>query len=300
MNWLIFTILACLLYAVVGVFNKYLLGQRATTKPIVFTFWLGILSIFSFVLIPFGLAWPGWPAFGLDIVVGIVYFFAILYFYEALDINEASRVSSLAGGLTPIMVLFFSLVLLNESLVISQLVAFFLLVAGAFLISFKKSRGGLIKGSVKGLWFMILTIILSAIYWVAEKYVFEGQGFVTGFLWTRLGFILTAVAILVWPAWRRKIFYSESQLTLKISSLFITSKLFAAFGSLFIHLALSLGSASLVNALGGMQYVFLLILAIILSKKFPDFLKEETSGGVLVQKIAAVMLIVGGLAILAF
>ncbi|OIO48481.1 MAG: hypothetical protein AUJ32_00455 [Parcubacteria group bacterium CG1_02_40_82] len=298
MNWLIFTILACLLYAVVAVFNKFLLGQRATTKPIVFTFWLGILSIFSFVLIPFGLAWPGWPAFGLDLAVGVVYFFAILYFYEALDINEASRVTSLAGGLTPIVVLFFSLMLLNESLTILQLVAFFLLVAGAFLISFKKSRGGF-KSSVKGLWFIILAVILSAIYWVAEKYIFENQGFVTGFLWTRLGFILTAVTILVWPAWRRKIFYSESQLTLKISSLFVTSKLFAAFGSLFIHLALLLGSAALVNALGGLQYVFLLILAIILSKKFPDFLKEEISGGVLAQKIVAVLLIGAGLAILA-
>jgi drug/metabolite transporter (DMT)-like permease len=190
-------------------------------------------------------------------------------------------------------------VLLNESLTMIQLLSFFLLVAGAFLISFKKSRGGF-KGSVKGFWFIVLTIVLGAIYWVGEKYIFENQGFVTGFLWTRLGFILTAAFILARPAWRRKIFYSESQLTLKISSLFVTSKLFAAFGSLFIHLALSLGSASLVNALGGMQYVFLLILAIILSKKFPDFLKEETSGGVLVQKIAAVLLIVSGLAILAF
>jgi len=299
MNWLIFTILACFLYAVVAVFNKYLLGQRATTKPIVFTFWLGILSIFSFVLIPFGLGWPGWPAFGLDIVVGVVYFFAILYFYEALDINETSRVASLTGGLTPLVVLFFSLMLLNDSLTILQLLAFFLLVAGGFLISFKRSRG-VFKSSVKGLWFIILSIVLSAIYWVAEKYIFENQGFVTGFLWTRLGFILTAAAILVWPAWRRKIFYSGSQLTFKISSLFVASKLFAAFGSLFIHLALSLGSASLVNALGGLQYVFILILAIILSKKFPDFLKEEVGGGVLAQKIAAVLLIVSGLAILAF
>jgi transporter family protein len=299
MTWLIFTILSCFLYAVVAVFNKYLLGQRATTKPIVFTFWLGILSIFSFVLIPFGLAWPGWPAFGLDIVVGVVYFFSILYFYEALDINETSRVTSLTGGLTPLVVLFFSFMLLNESLTILQLLAFFLLVAGAFLISFKRSRGRF-KSSVKGLWFIILSIILSAIYWIGAKYIFDNQGFVTGFLWSRLGFILTAAAILVWPAWRRKILYSESQLTLKISSLFVTSKLFAAFGSLFIHLALSLGSAALVNALGGLQYVFILIFAIILSKKFPNFLQEETSGGVLVQKIAAVLLIVGGLAILAF
>lgn len=299
MNWLIFTILSCLLYTVVTVFNKYLLGQRATTKPIVFTFWLGILSIFSFVLIPFGLAWPGWSAFCLDIVVGILYFVAILYSYEALDINEASRVSSLTGGLTPIVVLFFSFVLLNESLTKLQLLAFFLLVVGGFLISFKKGRAGL-KSSMKGFWFIALAVVFSAIYWIGAKYIFDNQGFITGFVWSRLGFTLTAAFILIRPSWRRKIFYSKSQLTLKISSLFVTSKLFAAFGSLFIHLALSLGSASLVNALGGMQYVFLLILAMILSKKFPDFLKEEMSGGVLAQKIAAVLLIVSGLAILAF
>jgi len=298
MNWLIFTILSCLLYAVVTVFNKFLLGQRATTKPLVFTFWLGVLSIFSFVLIPFGLSWPGWSAFWLDILIGIIYFVAILYFYEALDINEASRVSSLAGGLTPIVVLFFSITLLKESLSGLQLLAFFILVIGGFLISFKKSRGGF-KSSMKGLWFIALAVLFSAIYWVGAKYIFEKQGFMTGFLWSRLGFVLAAVLILIRPSWRRNIFSSSKQITFKISSLFISSKLFAAFGSLFIHLALSLGSVSLVNALGGMQYVFLLIFTIILSKKFPDILQEKMSGGVLFQKIAAILLIGSGLMILA-
>lgn len=298
MTWLIFTILSCLLYAFVTVFNKYLLKQRATTRPLVFTFWLGILSIFTFILAPFGLGWPGLNGFLIDIIVGIIYFISILYFYEALDINEASRTSSLAGALTPILVLFFSFFLLNQGLTTMQLLAFLLLVAGGFLISFKKGRGGL-KTSMKGLWFIILSIIFGAIYWIGAKYVFDHQGFITGFIWSRLGFVFTAIFILIRPAWRRKILYSESRLTLKVSSIFVTSKLFAAFGSLSIHLALSLGNAALVNALSGLQYVFLLILAIILSKKFPEFLKEEMSGAALMQKISAALLIGAGLAIIA-
>jgi len=299
MNWFLFAILSCFLYAIVTVFNKFLLGQRATTRPLVFTFWLGVLSVFSFVLAPFGLAWPGWSAFLYDILVGVLYFVSILYFYELLDINEASRASSLVGGLTPILVLIFSYLFLAEKLSSPQLLAFFLLVLGGLLISLKRSRGEIREG-MKGLRFLALTIILGAIYWIMAKYAFDSQGFVTGFVWSRLGFVFAALAILARPIWRKMIFVSEKQATPKIGGLFVSSKLFAAFGSLFIHLALTYGNAALVNALQGVQYVFLLIFAIILSKKFPEVLREKLSGGIILQKIVAVLLIVVGLAILAF
>jgi len=298
MTWFLLVILSSFFYAVVTVLNKFLLQQRATTRPLVFTFWLGILSVLTFVLAPFGLGWPGLNAFLFDILVGIVYFVSILYFYEALDINEASRASSLTGGLTALIILFLSYGFLAEKLTLAQLFAFFLLVAGGFLISVKKSRGE-IRGGMKGFWFLVLTIILSAVYWIMAKYVFDTQGFITGFVWSRLGFVLAAVAILARPLWRRMIFSSERQLTFKLSSFFVSSKLLAAFGSLSIHLALSLGNAALVNALQGVQYVFLLIFAIFLSKRFPEFLEEKTSAGIIMQKIIAVLLIGGGLAILA-
>jgi len=53
-----------------------------------------------------------------------------------------------------------------------------------------------------------------------------------------------------------------------------------------------------VNALQGLQYVFLLFFAVFLSFKFPNILKEEVSRDVLLQKIIAVLLIGGGLVLL--
>jgi len=54
-----------------------------------------------------------------------------------------------------------------------------------------------------------------------------------------------------------------------------------------------------INALQGVQYVFLLIFTAFLSLKLPQILKEEISRKIISQKIIAILLIGGGLAILA-
>ena len=56
---------------------------------------------------------------------------------------------------------------------------------------------------------------------------------------------------------------------------------------------------AIVNALAGTQYVFLLIFTIFLSLKFPKILKEKVSREILLQKIVAILLIGGGLTLLA-
>lgn len=278
--------------------NKYLLRQPATTKPVVFTFWVGLMSIFTFVLAPFGLRWPGWGLFVYDIFVGIIFFFALLMFYWSLDINEASRSASLIGGLIPVLVLVLSFSFLGDRLSWAQLLAFFLLVSGGFLISLKRDKSGLHE-ALKGLKFVVLAILIGAIYWVLAKYAFNQQGFITGFVWTRLGLVVAAVLILIYSPWRRMILNSGRQATAGLSELMISSKVVAGFGSLFVHLALSRASASLVNALQGTEYVFLLILTFFVSKEFPGILREKSSAAVIAQKIVAILLIGGGLAILA-
>jgi len=298
MSWIFFAIAGYFIYSVVTLTNKFLLRQRATTQPLVFTFWIGVLSIFTFVLAPFGLAWPGWGMFVFDIFVGFVFFAALLTFYKSLDINEASRVAPVIGGLIPVFVFPFAYLFLAERLAWPQMLAFFLLILGGLLISLKIERGAFKEG-VKGIKIVILAILLGAIYWVLAKYIFDAQGFITGFIWSRLGLVIGALLILVYPPWRRMIFGSARQATGQVSALMGSSKLLAGFGSLFVHLALSRASASLVQALQGTEYVFLLILVAFLSKKFPEIIKEKLNGAIILQKIIAVLLIVAGLAILA-
>ncbi|MBU2037043.1 EamA family transporter [Patescibacteria group bacterium] len=299
MSWFLFALLGYLLYALVAISNKFLLRQRATTKPLVFTFWVCAFSLLTFVLAPFGLHWPGWSWLAFDLLTGLIFFVSLLFFYKVLDVNEASRSVSLLGGLTPIVILILSYFFLGEVLNHFQLWAFILLVAGGFLISLEKIKHGFREG-IKGLNFLFLTIFLHAIYFVMLKYLFDYQDFITGFVWSRMGLVLGALVLLVYGPWRREIINSMHQATAKVGSLMVGSKIAAGFGSLFISLAIFQGNVALVNALKGSEYVFLFFLTVLLSRKFPNILHEKFSQGIILQKITAIILICAGLALIAW
>lgn len=298
MSWFLFAIIAYFLYALVSTIDKFLLRQPATTKPVVFSFYIGILSIFTFVLAPLGLSWPGVGKFLFAVLAGLVFFIYLSLFFRALDLNETSRVIPIIGGVTPILVLFFSYLFLSEGLGIRQFVAFALLVFGGILISLKKKEGTISEG-VKGVKYIIAALLFGSSYLVLAKFVFFQQNFISGFLWSRLGIVLGAILLLLWRPWRREIFSGARHATKGLSALLVSNKLIAGFGSLFLHLAISRGNVSLINAMQGTEYAFLFILALILSKKFPQILRERLSAGIIAQKIIAICLIGVGLAILA-
>ena len=298
MNWFIFALLGYFLYSLVTISNKFLLRQRATTKPLVFTFWVCLFSLLTFVLAPFGLHWPGINWLAYDLLTGLIFFVSLLAFYKVLDINEASRSASLLGGLTPIAILILSYFFLGSTLGYLQFWAFVLLVAGGLLISLEKIKHSFREG-IKGLTFLFLTVILHAVYFVMLKYLFDYQDFITGFVWSRLGLVIGALALLIYGPWRREIINSMHRATTGVSSLMVGSKIAAGFGSLFISLAVFQGDVSLVNALKGSEYVFLFLLTILFSRKFPNILHEKHSQGILLQKIAAIVLICAGLALIA-
>ncbi|MBU3901435.1 EamA family transporter [Patescibacteria group bacterium] len=298
MTWFSFALLGYFLYALVTVSNKFLLRQRATTQPLVFTFWVSVLSLFTFVLAPFGLHWPGLNWLIFDLLTGVIFFVVLLTFYQALDINEASRCSSVVGGLTPVLVLVFSSFWLPEALGWKGLSAFAFLVIGGFLISLERGREGYREG-LKAWGSIATTIILGALYFVMLKYLFNHQNFITGFVWSRLGLALAALAVLIYPAWRQEVFSSWRQASAGLDSLMVGVKIIAGFGSLFVSLAVARGSAALVNALHGSQYVFLFFMTIFLARRFPDILREKITGAIIAQKLAAIALICVGLALIA-
>jgi len=299
MNWFLFALLGYFLYSLVTISNKFLLRQRATTKPSVFTFWVCLFSLSTFILAPFGLHWPGWSWLAFDSLTGIIFFLSLVFFYKVLDINEASRSASVFGGLTPVVVLILSYFFLGDNLGYFQLAAFIFLVIGGFLISLEKVKSGFREG-LKGLDFLFLTIILHAIYFVMLKHLFNYQDFITGFVWSRFGLVLGALILLAYKPWRREIMSSMRQASVGLSSLMVGSKLAAGFGSLFVSLAVFQGDVSLVNALKGSEYVFLFFLTILLSRKFPDILREKLNRSIILQKITAIILICAGLALIAF
>ena len=87
----------------------------------------------------------------------------------------------------------------------------------------------------------------------------------------------------------------------KIAAIFFLSQAGGAAAGILQNWAIALAPlvyVAFVSALQGLQYGFLLIFAVFLSLKFPQILKEEISQKIILQKVLAILLISGGLAIL--
>jgi uncharacterized membrane protein len=136
-----------------------------------------------------------------------------------------------------------------------------------------------------------------ALFWVTTKYLFLGTDFISGLIWVRVGVAIIALTLLLSKRNRTIIFSETKESKPQTTKFFILSRVLNAAGSLFIYGAVYLGSISIVNALQGLQYLFVLILAILLFKKIPS-IKEQFSKEFLIQKIVAIVLICTGLGLL--
>ena len=81
-------------------------------------------------------------------------------------------------------------------------------------------------------------------------------------------------------------------------TLVMVDKFLAVVSLVLVQYAIFLGSVTVVNALAGVQYAFLLILVGIMSRFFPSRFREEYSKTEVVQEIISVIIIAIGLVFL--
>ncbi|MFQ6002455.1 MAG: hypothetical protein ACE5KJ_01785, partial [Candidatus Zixiibacteriota bacterium] len=124
------------------------------------------------------------------------------------------------------------------------------------------------------------------------------EPFLNGLFWTRMGGVLGALTIVAVPENFRRIYWATKKAPKTAPLPFLINQAAGGGGGILQQYAISLGSAALVGALQGVQYAFLLVLIIFLSRRFPQ-LKEEFSRWAIIQKVSAIILIAIGLFILA-
>lgn len=322
--WLFIAISSYFLNAGVYVADKFLLSKKIHSS-IVYAFYVGIWSIGNFVLLLFDPWLPSWPILLLDLLAGFIFLFTLIFWYKALHQSEATRVVPIVGALTPIFSFLFSFIFLGTKLEPQSLAAFVVLVAGGLLISIKRTRLHIInevfnrcKGLVKRaqgeiaaetrpmrrlIVNSLLAAIFFAIYYVFIKYIYShtGQPFIAAFAWSRMGSFLGVLLIPLVPQWRRLIRESKTHENRPPRQVifFFAVRLSAAAAFIMLNWAVSLSNnVALINALQGTQYAFLLILVLVLSKKYPGILDEELGRGVIFQKIIGIILVALGLYLL--
>ncbi|MFA5029841.1 MAG: GRP family sugar transporter [Patescibacteria group bacterium] len=295
MTWLIIIAFAYLLNAVATTTDKFLLSKKIS-NPAIYAFFIGALSVLGVIIAPFGfkLGYPLWLVL-LDLVSGLIFAFAYLYMFKALSKNEASRITPFMGGWQPIFVLILASVFLDERLSILGLLAFLVILAGTWLISRQKTTAK----TRAGYFLAIIATLLFAISYTLSKYLFTSQDFITVFVWARIGTFLGALLFLLPGRNRRDIKKEVTQPQKKAGSLFIFGQVCGALSFILVNYVISISSSvAIVNALRGLEYVFLLIIILALSKKFPKILEEKMTPKILTQKIIAIVLIITGLVLI--
>jgi len=315
--WLLIAILSYFISAGVYTADKFLLSKRFHSS-VTYAFFVGIWSIFNFVLLIFDPWTPNLHELGLDLIAGFLFLVTLIFWYKALHQSEATRVVPIVEALIPIFTFFLSFVFLNQALGERQIIAFINLIVGGVLISVKETRFYVfreVKERVKNVFGHVLggiharyrptrrlitnstiAAFLFASYYVLIKYIYMTQPFIGGFVWSRLGNFIGVLLILFVPSWRKHIKESQKN-TQPVKNLpfFLFVRVSAAISFILLNWAISLGNVALINSLKGTEYIFLLLIILFLSAKFPGVIKEELKGKILIQKLLGTCLIVLGL-----
>lgn len=287
--WILIALAAQFLNASVTLLDKYLIASKSVSRPVVYAFYISILSGVTVAILPFGLVgWPTLNVIWLSLATAFAYVFSILFLYKSLALADASDVAPVMGAMTAIATLFFSSLILSSGLTSNFLSGFVLLTAGTVLMSY-------FRFNWRSAFYVLLAGILFGLSSVIVKMVFNETDFWTGFFWSRMGNVAGAVFLLAWPDFRRAILQNISSSSAKTKFLVVANKALAGLAFLFILLAISLGDVSVVNAIGGTQFVFLILFALLFTKKFPNYFFESIHKPItVVQKAAATILIVVG------
>jgi len=296
MLWLPIAVLSYALNACSLVTDKFLLSNKVT-RPAVFTMIICLMGILAVVLLPFGWQAPTLFEFAVEIAAGLLFALALLLMFVALDKGEASRVVPFLNGLQPLFILPLVWFLVGERVTGKFAWAFALIVAGSVLITWGKG-----KAKRQAYVWAVISAFLFAVSLALSKYAFDLAGsFITPFVITRVGSFIFALGLLSMPSNIRLLKKETKRPTERNVWLVVGGQAAGALASLLYNLAIAIAvnATALINALQGLQYVFLLGIVAVLSHYFPKIMKEQMTRKILVQKTVATALIIAGLAVMA-
>ncbi len=300
MSFIFFALLGYLCNALAAILDKYILSGPIKT-PSVYAFFASIFGLFTILFVPFDLRFFGWYVTGIFLLAGILFLYGLLAFYKAVQENEISRISPLVGTVLSLVTFSVAMIIPEAFTEISfsfqHILALLLLISGGLLISFDLpvKKGEYISR------FVFIAGVLMAFYLLLLKYGYREGSFVNGLVWSHIGMFVGGLSLLFFPQWRKEILQGSkdksapSKQNAYAGLVFVVNKVFAGLATFLISYASFLGSVSFVQALSGMQYVFLLLIAFPLSFRFPHIFGEKLFFWDWFQKFCAIVLIGIGL-----
>ena len=214
----------------------------------------------------------------------------LYYLYVAVSKEEVSRIFPLASA-GPIFTLLLGWIFLSEALTRTELSAFGLFIVGGLFLGVKINRDSKTYELSRGLKPLLIGSLLSSSFTLFLKFVFTKTDFWTGFFYSRLGFFISGLLILL--VWRKEIIAEWQKLRPTIRIAIIGNQTISFTGHLFYFLAISLASAALVQSTLSIQNAIIFLMASAVSLWRPHALQESTGRRDILQKIVGIAIIMG-------
>mgnify|MGYP003393593396 CR=1 FL=1 len=276
MNWIVLAVIAQFLNALVVLIDKHIVtDEKAIMRPFVYAYYTCVISgvwivVYLLSLIPFlsefhlpslsNVLKPTLEVVALSFLAAYTFFTGLVSMFTALKESDASNVIPVVGATSAIASFGLGYLFLNTELSHNFTLGIILLSIGTFLVSrFHFSYKVALIAVHAGIFF--------ALHYVAIKGLFIVTTFDNAFFWSRAAFMFYVLSLLLVPSFLEKIKKHSGTATRKTGYLILASKALAAVSTMLVLKATDLGDVAVVQALGGLQFVFILLLGIFFTSR---------------------------------
>jgi len=296
-TWITASIVVAAILGLVNVVDSHLISKR---MPSLWTFLIpaGTLHlIFGLIVLGVNPFPDGVEAFPwlIAVVASVLRTVAVLLMLYAMRTEEISRIIPVVHT-HPVFVAILAVPLLDETLSSLQWLAIFMTVAGAMLISARKSGSGHGARLRRSFTLLFASSLLFGVANTATKYALDYISFWNMYSLNALCFGVFFLLVAARPVVFREL--REIKDRGFILTLLAVNEMIALAGIILGFWAMEKGPISLVTTIMGTRPFFVFLYALALSFFFPAVLGERLSRGIIAVKIVSIALIVGGIAII--
>lgn len=308
MTWILLAAAGQFLLAIVAILDKFIIcSPKGAPRPFVYAFYSCLITggwvlVYVLAYIP-GLSQLGAPSLaniqsptiqvvGMSFLAGYTFFMALVSLYDALRRADASDVMPVVGAVSAISTFVMAYLFLESRLTENYIWGIALLSAGTLLVSQGRFKLPTIINTIhSGLFF--------ALHYITMKGLFLETSFDDGFFWSRVGFVLFALSLLLVPVYFQKIKEQTQTTNAKTGLLVITTKILAGVSAFMLLKATDWGEVAVVQALDGLKFVFILLMSVFIGKYIPICAGEnEQDDATVTRKALYVAIICIGFVIL--
>lgn len=308
MVWILLATAGQFLNAIVAIFDKYIVSdEKVLPRPFVYAFYSclvtgGWIIIFFLGWIP-GLSDIGMPSLenvkspsiqvvAMSFLAAYTFFIALVSMYDALRRADASNAIPIIGSVSALSSFGMSYLFLDAQLHDNFIWGVVLLSVGTMLVAQTLPKvDTIVQVFHSGIFF--------ALHYITMKGLFLETSFDDGFFWSRIGFVLFTLSLLLVPAYYSKIREQTRGTTKRAGAIVLAAKIVAGVAAFLLLKATDLGEVSVVQALDGLRFVFILLISMVFAQWLPDSATDrDTRPDVFFRRLLYVVVILVGYVVL--